>query len=268
VITIAISSQKGGVGKTTVAVNLAYSLARRSWPVVLIDTDPQGSVGFSLSEKARRCPGFYDAVRERSDGFPYILPTRLPEMKVLPAGHLESFFEVKPEGLDGPGSIKRVLDGAKRAGAQLVLIDTPAGLTGYTGDILRCSDYVLVPQQAEPLGVRSLPQMLQAIHLLRQHGAKVEVLGILLTMMQHQVRESADLAVELRRIIPPRMILDASVPRDPAFLTASGLGIPLGLLHQNPPAAALVFDQVAAEIELRLGIRPSQDGPLATRLMD
>ena len=63
VISLAITSQKGGVGKTTVSVNLAYALARRGWNTLLMDTDPQGSVGLSLSEKARKCPGFYDALR-------------------------------------------------------------------------------------------------------------------------------------------------------------------------------------------------------------
>ncbi|HEX2751213.1 MAG TPA: ParA family protein, partial [Verrucomicrobiales bacterium] len=73
---LAITSQKGGVGKTTVSVNLAYSMARRGWNTLLIDTDPQGSVGLSLSEKARKCQGFYDAVNTGTSAVPFILPTR------------------------------------------------------------------------------------------------------------------------------------------------------------------------------------------------
>ncbi|MGI8601678.1 MAG: ParA family protein [Verrucomicrobiales bacterium] len=267
-ISLAITSQKGGVGKTTVAVNLAYALARRGWATLLMDTDPQGSVGLSLSERARKCLGFYDALRSGDDADAHILSTRLPELKILPAGQLESFFEVKPEGYDGAGAVAKVLDNGERRGFQIVVVDTPAGLGGYTGDILRAVDYALVPQQAEPLGVRSLPQMLRALQYLRQQGARLELAGILLTMMQHGQRESAEVVRELRQIIPPRLLFESVVPRDPIFLRASGLGVPLALLYTNPPAAALVFDQLAAELENRLKLHPADDDLFPTRLMD
>ena len=268
-ISLAITSQKGGVGKTTVAVNLAYALARRGWLTLLVDTDPQGSVGLSLSERARKCPGFYDILRTGGDGARCILSTRLPELKVLPAGHLESFFDMRPSGEgEGAAAVARILSGAERLGFQVVIVDTPAGLGGYTGDVLRASNYALVPQQAEPLGIRSLPQMLRALQHLRQRGARLELAGILLTMMQHGQRESAEVVRELRQIIPPRLLFECVVPRDPLFLRASGIGVPLGLLYNNPPAAALVFDQLAAELELRLKLTLDDDALLPTRLMD
>lgn len=265
---LAITSQKGGVGKTTVAVNLAYALARRGWNTLLIDTDPQGSVGLSLSEKARKCPGFYDAMTSREDADGWIISTRLPELKILPAGQLESFFDVKPAGADGVAAVKRILENADRRGFHISVVDTPAGLGGYTGDILRSVNYVVVPQQAEPLGVRSLPQMLRALQQLRQQGARMELAGILLTMMQHGQHESSEVVRELRQIIPPRLLFESVVPRDPLFLKASGVGVPLGLLYANPPAAALVFDQLAAEVENRLKLNASEDAPFPTRLMD
>ena len=85
-----------------------------------------------------------------------------------------------------------------------MLIDTPAGLTGCTADVLRTADFALVPQQAEPLGVRSLPQMLSALQTLRQRGARLQLAGILLTMMQHGQHESAEVVRELRQSTPPR----------------------------------------------------------------
>ena len=87
-ITLAIASQKGGVGKTTMAVNLAFSLGRRGWRVLLVDTDPQSGVGLSLSRKARRWSGFYDvlATQGASTVEDVILETRLAGMTVLPAG--------------------------------------------------------------------------------------------------------------------------------------------------------------------------------------
>jgi chromosome partitioning protein len=87
-------------------------------------------------------------------------------------------------------------------------------------------------------------------------------------MMQHGQRESAEVVRELRQIIPPRLLFECVVPRDPLFLRASGIGVPLGLLYNNPPAAALVFDQLAAELELRLKLTLDDDALLPTRLMD
>lgn len=267
-ISLAITSQKGGVGKTTVAVNLAYALARRGWNTLLMDTDPQGSVGLSLSEKARKCPGFYDALRTGVDGLEYILRTRLPELRIMPAGQVETIFDVKTPGTDARARLRHMLEAVAGNGVDVVIIDTPAGLTGYTADVLREVDFAVVPQQAEPLGVRSLPQMLAALQQLRQHGARLQLAGLLLTMMQHGQRESAEVARELRQIIPPRLMFETVVPRDPLFLKASGLGVPLGLLYANPPAAAVAFDQLAAELEARLRLHAPDDALIPTRLMD
>ena len=103
---------------------------------------------------------------------------------------------------------------------------------------------------------------------LRDQGAALKVAGILLTMLQQDQAESLEVARELRDIIPPSLFLRSSIPRDSAFLKASAIGVPLGLLHRNPPAAALVFDQLAAELETRMGIKLPPDDHGYTRLMD
>ncbi len=267
--TLAISSQKGGVGKTTAAVNLAYALAKRGWHTLLVDTDPQGSVGLSLSEKARHCPGFYDAVNAGAPVLPMILRTRMPELEILTAGQAHSFFQVAADGIDGVEAVREVLAQVGQRRFDLVLFDTPAGLTGLTSDILRLADFTLVPQQAEPLGLRSIPQILHALKYLRQQGARVELVGILLTMVQADQPEAQQVIHELRTILPPRLVLETAVPRDPIFLKASSAGVPLGLLYRNPPAAALLFDQLAAELESRMRLSTSTTTANEhTRLMD
>lgn len=268
VVTLAISSQKGGVGKTTVAVNLAYSLAKRGWRTLLLDTDPQGSVGLSLSEKARKCLGFFDAVNDGKDVASLILSTRLPELKVLTSGQNQNFFATHASGVDGEAALKGVFERLDKRGFDVVVVDTAAGLTGYSGDALRVCDYVLIPQQAEPLAIRSIPQILQAIQTLRKEGRKLQVAGIVLTMIQSDQRESVEVARELRQIIPAQLLLESAVPRDPAFLKASGVGVPLGLLYKKPPAAALVFDQMAAELEHKLKLETADETNEFTRLMD
>lgn len=267
---LAITSQKGGVGKTTVSVNLAYSLARRGWHTLLIDTDPQGSVGLSLSEKARKCRGFYDAINSGASAESMVLATRLPELRILTSGHPHGFFEAVQQGIDAPAALQRITSELRsRQGFDAILIDTPAGLAGITGDVLRTADAVLIPQQAEPLGMRSIPQVLHAIQSLRSKGSPLEVAGILMTMVQQDQRESTDVIRELRSLLPARLLLNTLIPRDPAFIRASAVGVPVALLYQQPPAVAHVFDQLAAELEPRL--RLSRSRPQShehTKLMD
>lgn len=247
------------MGKTTVSVNLAYSLARRGWKTLLVDTDPQGSVGLSLSDKARDSKGFYDAVRTGGSAAAFVLPTRLAELKILTAGQPGGFFEEQhPDPEEGDEALRKVLADVAEENFDLVLFDTHAGLTGHTGSVLRVCDSVLIPQQAEPLGIRSIPQMLRAVRYLRERGAKLEIAGIVMTMVQQDHRESSEVVRELRSLIPPALLCSTVVPRDPVFLKAAAAGVPLGLLYRQPPSAAYVFDQLAAELEPRLSLTPPQ----------
>jgi chromosome partitioning protein len=271
VITLTIASQKGGVGKTTVAVNLAYSLARRGWRTLLMDTDPQGSVGLSLSRKARKREGFYELFAcGANQAGEFLLETRLPELKILTAGREGSFFHLDVGAPPGWGDgFKRILDSLASEGFDVVLVDTAAGLMGCGLELLKRSDYVLIPQQAEPLGVRSIPHILTAIAKMRREGSRVQVAGVLMTMVQEAEAESVDVVRQLGEILPAGLLLPISIPRDPVFLKASCAGVPLGLLHERPPAAALAFDQLAVELEGRMKLESV--GEVAngfTRLMD
>lgn len=257
------------MGKTTVAINLAYSMACRGWQTLLVDTDPQGSVGLSLSERARKCRGFYDALAGGSDPSDLVLSTRLPELKILPAGQLDSFFQMPFDAGESQGQIAGMLSGLRRGGYHLAIVDTAAGISSYSAEVLKSADYALVVQQAEPLGIRSLPHALQFLAELRRRGSPVQAAGILLSMAQGDNAESLGVVQEIRGMIPGGLLLNAAVPRDPIFLKASAKGVPLGLLAKKPPAAAIVFDQIAADLEARIGLAPhdSHDEDYA-RLMD
>ena len=198
-------------------------------------------MGLSLSEKARTCLGFYDAVNEAKDAASLILSTRLPELKVLTSGQNHSFFTLQPSSVDGEAALRGVLAAVEKRGFYVIIVDTAAGLTDYSADAMRVCDYVLIPQQAEPLGIRSIPQILQAVQELRKQGKKLKVAGIVLTMVQSDQAESVEVARELRNIIPSQLLLEAVVPRDAAFLKASGVGVPLGLLFKNPPGRSARF---------------------------
>jgi chromosome partitioning protein len=130
------------------------------------------------------------------------------------------------------------------------LIDTAAGLFGVTADVIACSDAVLIPQQSEPLGVRSVPKMLEGLGRIRMLNPRLVVLGVALTMVQHDLAESREAAQALRQLLPQGMVFQTSVPRDGIFVRASAKGLPVGIMEDGAGALA-VFDSLRAEIEAK-----------------
>jgi chromosome partitioning protein len=258
VISIAVSSQKGGVGKTTVSINLAHSFARAGVKTLLVDADPQGSVGLSLTRQSRLLAGFYDYLAHPSIRLEHlIVPTRLETFSLVASGQ-GSDYEA------GGGStgahlarIRAFLRSIAERGFDLCLIDTAAGLFGVTGDVITSSDAVLIPQQAEPLGIRSVPKLLEGLNRLRVMNPQLSVLGVCLTMVQNDLPESTDAATALRQLLPPAMVFQTQIPRDGLFVRASARGLPIGVLEGGADAQ-VAFDSLRAEIEAKLNPNRSQ----------
>ncbi len=269
---LCISSQKGGVGKTTVAVNLAYSLARRGWRVLLLDCDPQGSVGLSVTDRSSLSRGFFDTMVGDSIE-ELMLETRLPEFRILTAGNYERFLKT-PIAMDPDArraQVETLFSQINLMDYEIIVIDTPAGTHSVTSDLLSVSDFVMIPEQAEPLAMRSLPQILQRMAELQKKDPPTRVAGILATMVQREDPTSLDVLRQMRQMLPPELMLDTTIPRDAMFLRASDYGVPIGLMQKNPPPLALIFEQLAAELELRMNlVTPDQEDatPQLIRLLD
>jgi chromosome partitioning protein len=131
---------------------------------------------------------------------------------------------------------------------------------------LRIADFALTPLQAEPMALRSLPQILEVLAVLRDEGAKVRLVGAMLTMLPVRNKDSLAVAQDVWGRFPAELVLQTQILRDPTFLEASTLGVPLGLMRRHPPAQAAVFDQLAQELELRMQLHQdaqADDGPLS-----
>ena len=219
---------------------------------LLVDADPQGSVGLSLTRQSRLLAGFYDYLAD--PGIPLerlIVPTRLETFSLVASGQASDY----EAGSGGMGAhlarVRAFLRSAAARGFDLCLIDTAAGLFGVTGDVIASSDAIMIPQQAEPLGIRSIPKLLEGLNRLRVINPRLTVLGVCLTMVQNDLAESTEAASALRQLLPPEMVFQTQIPRDGLFVRASARGLPIGVLEDGA-GAQVVFDSLRAEIETKL----------------
>ena len=245
---LTITSQKGGVGKTTVSLNTAYAIAKAGKKVLLIDLDPQGSVGLSLTKKSSKLNGFFDYLENPElKAKDTITQTKLETMSIVTAGR-DSYL-----GLSSTLDIHKVqrleafFKEVKELDYDLCLVDTASGLFGFAGEMLNLSDGVFVPQQCEPLGIRSVPKLFQALVGIKEKNPNLQILGILLTMVQKELEESLESAEGLREILPAEFIFDIQIPRDNIFIKASAKGLPVALLPESEEIAQ-VFEDLRDEI--------------------
>lgn len=251
---IAIASPKGGVGKTTVALQLAHAIVKRGYRTLLVDGDPQGAIGLSLSKELNASPGFSAFIAEGRPLAEVVVRTRIDGFSLLPIGRIGPYeTEAFGAALSDGTRLERLIAEAD-ADYDLVMFDTPSGFGGITTGVLRASTHVVSPIQAEPVALRALTQLLEMVQVLRQEGAQVRLAGLVVTMLQVRNEHSFDVARELLDQFPQELLFSANVPRDPVFLEATAKGVPVGLLRRPAPPVTHVFDLIAAELEDRVGL--------------
>ena len=149
----------------------------------MVDADPQGAVGLSLEGANRDGTGLLPCLEGRADLARAVLATKLPELYILPLGRTSPDDPAEAAArLSNPAALSEVLGQAQRA-YELVVLDTAAGMHGPSLVALSLSDYLLVPLQAEPLALRSITRVLEAVGRLRESGSRLSLAGFLLMIL-------------------------------------------------------------------------------------
>jgi chromosome partitioning protein len=249
---LVIASQKGGVGKTTVALNLAVALAERGRRTLLVDLDPQGAIGLSLAKGDTELTGLAEVLSGVATAKEALLPTRLSALSLLPRGRLDATdVDSFEQEASRPGALERALVECERA-AEMVLIDTPSGLGRVTTAALGTAQFVLLAFQTESLSLRSIGQALKVIeHVQATRNPNLRLAGILPTLVERERPGTHNVLSEIWSGFPDA--LETVVPRTEAFAQASALGVPVAFLggHAGGPEARR-FDLLADEIEARM----------------
>jgi len=250
---IAIASQKGGVGKTTISLNLGLALARAGRRTLIMELDAQGSLGLSLGLADRARPGIAEVLTGAETVDAVLSRTRDPQLHVLGVGRVDpttvgGFEDALTRGNAIPNLLSKL-----ESEFDLVVVDCPAGLGKVITRALESATHVIAPLQAEPLALRSIGQILALIDRIRaEKNPKLKLVGVVLSMFDRQTPASLEVAETLWTKFPDGIILDTVIPRDETFLEASLRGSPLLLMQKRPPPLARIFDQLASDVIDRL----------------
>lgn len=244
---IAVANQKGGVGKTTTAINLGASLALKNLRVLIVDLDPQGMATVGLGQPKEKGKGIYQALLNGQDVMQCLSPTGLESLFLCACSLELSGAEAELYQMEGRESRLKIALEKVRKLFNFILIDCPPSLGFLTINALSAADSILIPVQAEFFCMEGIPDLFHTLDMVRTYfNPQLYIEGILLTMFDERTNLARQVAEEIRNSLRG-VLLNTIIPRSVRLAEAPSFGKPV-VIYDPKSKGAEAYMNLAEEL--------------------
>jgi len=257
-----IANQKGGVGKTTTAINLAAALAERKIHTLVVDLDPQANATSALGVEKQEGKSLYRPMHGEGSAFEMLTPTSWEHLALIPSEQDLAAIEIELAQQENYlQRLRTVLDPIRNSGGyRVIIIDCPPALGMLSMNSLVAADHLLIALQSEYMALEGLGQILKVVDRLKQAGANptLDVGGIVMTMYDNRTNLARQVVEEVRTHLPDK-IFSTLIPRTVRLSEAPSFGKPIFAYDPHGPGA-IAYRNLGKEVAERFGLRENGAG--------